>query len=252
MKRSFPTSALVVFLLVQSSLAVDLTKIDRTIANEPAYKNKPKYCLLVFGPEAKTKVWLVLDGDVLYVDRNGNGDLTEPGERVEAKSEGSDESKYHSYLAETIQDGKLTHRNLRITSLPSNWNKPDLMSLDFWVDLEMPGRKGSRVGGRVAHTAGGDSSGYLKFADKPDEAPIIHFGGPLQMTVVDDKQKLRIGRNDELRLGIGTPGLGIGSFAFIGEGEVIPERIYPHVKITFPSKNGQPPIKEHYELKERC
>jgi hypothetical protein len=28
----------------------DLTKIDRTIAKEPAYKSKPKYCLLVFGP----------------------------------------------------------------------------------------------------------------------------------------------------------------------------------------------------------
>src|SRR5262249_20864309 len=29
--------------------AADLTKIDRTIAKEPAYKNKPQYCLLVFG-----------------------------------------------------------------------------------------------------------------------------------------------------------------------------------------------------------
>jgi hypothetical protein len=60
----------------------DLTKIDRTIAKEPAYESKPQYCLLVFGPEAKTRVWLVRDGDVLYVDRNGNGDLTEDGERV--------------------------------------------------------------------------------------------------------------------------------------------------------------------------
>src|ERR1700724_3146257 len=65
-----------------SAWAADLTKIDRTIAKEPAYKSKPKYCLLVFGPEAKSRVWLVLDGDVLYVDRNGNGDLTEKGERV--------------------------------------------------------------------------------------------------------------------------------------------------------------------------
>src|SRR6266702_3291632 len=53
------------------SPAVDYTKIDRTIAKEPRYQSKtPKYCLLVFGPEAKTRVWLVLDRDVLYVDRN--------------------------------------------------------------------------------------------------------------------------------------------------------------------------------------
>src|SRR5262245_47091454 len=74
-------------LLVVGSTAVtacgaDLTKIDRTIAKEPVYKSKPKYCLLVFGPEAKTRVWLVQDGDVLYVDRKGNGDLTEPGQKV--------------------------------------------------------------------------------------------------------------------------------------------------------------------------
>jgi hypothetical protein len=59
----------------------DLAKIDRTIAKEPAYKSKPKYCLLVFGPGAKTRAWLVLDGDTLYADRNGDGDLTEKGER---------------------------------------------------------------------------------------------------------------------------------------------------------------------------
>src|SRR5262245_53818136 len=62
--------------------ATDLTKIDRTIAKEPAYQTKPKYCLLVFGPEARTRVWLVQDGNTLYIDRNGNGDLTESGEKV--------------------------------------------------------------------------------------------------------------------------------------------------------------------------
>src|SRR5215471_7460239 len=62
--------------------AIDLNKIDRTIGKEPAYKSAPKYCLLVFGPEAKTRVWLVRDGNVLYVDRNGNGDLTGPGARL--------------------------------------------------------------------------------------------------------------------------------------------------------------------------
>src|SRR6266478_6927907 len=63
--------------------AVDYAKMDRTIAKEPAYRSKaPKYCLVVFGPEAKTRVWLVLDGDVLYADRNGDGDLTAKDERL--------------------------------------------------------------------------------------------------------------------------------------------------------------------------
>src|SRR5262249_1027782 len=78
--------SLISTLLVVGNTAVtargaDLTKIDRAIAKEPAYQSKPKYCLLVFGPEAKTRGWLVLDGDTRFVDRNGNGDLTEKGER---------------------------------------------------------------------------------------------------------------------------------------------------------------------------
>src|SRR5262245_31347451 len=62
--------------------AVDLTKIDRTILREPVYAGKPKYCLFVFGPEASTRVWVVLDGANVYVDRNGDGDLTGPGEKI--------------------------------------------------------------------------------------------------------------------------------------------------------------------------
>ena len=62
--------------------AADLTKVDRSIKKEPAYQTKaPRYCLLVFGPRADYRVWLVLDGSTLYVDRNGNGDLTEAGQK---------------------------------------------------------------------------------------------------------------------------------------------------------------------------
>ena len=58
--------------------AADLAKIDRTIKAEPKYSGQPRYCLLVIGSDAKHRVWIVQDGDTLYVDRNGNGDLTEP------------------------------------------------------------------------------------------------------------------------------------------------------------------------------
>src|SRR5213593_3143164 len=93
--------------------AADLTKIDRTIAKEPVYRTKaPRYCLLVFGPEAKFRVWLVQDGDVLYVDRNGNGDLTEEGERVTAKgrTQGS-----RSFDVGDLQDGSLRHTGLSVS-----------------------------------------------------------------------------------------------------------------------------------------
>src|SRR5262249_40647795 len=70
--------------------SADLAHIDRKIAKEPQYQNKPKYALAVLGPEAQFKVWLVSDGDVLYVDKNGNGDLTEAAERFVRKEGGQE------------------------------------------------------------------------------------------------------------------------------------------------------------------
>src|SRR5262245_57850977 len=85
MRGSWLLAAVLGLSLAGQSWAVDLAKIDRTIGKQPAYATKqPLYCLLVFGPEARTRVWAVLDGDDLYLDRNGNGDLTDPGERLAA------------------------------------------------------------------------------------------------------------------------------------------------------------------------
>ena len=52
-------------LIGPAAFGADLSQIQRAIAREPAYLTKPRYGLLVFGPEAKTRVWLVQDGDVL-------------------------------------------------------------------------------------------------------------------------------------------------------------------------------------------
>ena len=60
-----------------------LKKIDLTIKKEPKYVGEPRYLMLAFGPEAKFLAWVVLDGATLYVDRNGDGDLTGKGERIE-------------------------------------------------------------------------------------------------------------------------------------------------------------------------
>src|SRR5438093_12910149 len=67
--------------------ALDLAKIERRIGKEPVYQTKPGYLLLVFGREAKHKVWLVRDGDTLYVDRHATGDLSQPECRVAGETD---------------------------------------------------------------------------------------------------------------------------------------------------------------------
>src|SRR5262245_52809458 len=105
--RSIFLSTLIL-LWAGSALASDLSKIERTIAREPAYKGKPAYCLLVFGPKASTRVWLVQDGDRLYVDRNGNGDLTDKGEQLTARKLPDGSRKWH--VGDIVEaDGKTRH-----------------------------------------------------------------------------------------------------------------------------------------------
>jgi hypothetical protein len=174
----------------------DLTKIDRTIAAGPSYKSKPSYCLLVFGPQAKTRVWLVRDREILYVDRNGNGDLTENGERfVGAKSQDS----IHWRIGDIVEaDGKTRHTDLRIRF-----------------------RRGSfLIGLRTAdglHQAVGNEIGRLRFADRAQDAPIVHLAGPLTFLLPENREKrleLVPGQEAHFIALLGTPGLGEGAAAY--------------------------------------
>src|SRR5438046_1991794 len=73
---------------------VDFATIDRRIDKEPAYQAKPLYGLALLGPEGKDRVWLVLDGEKLYVDRNANGDLTDDGPPAELKAKNTDPASF--------------------------------------------------------------------------------------------------------------------------------------------------------------
>lgn len=255
-------------LSVASTSAHDLRKIERQIVHEPTYASKPKYCLLVFGPDAETRMWVVLDGNVLFVDRNGNGDLTDADERVAANNSDGANAADGNLLFEAgeVRAGKLTHRNLivsvgKLDAIAEQYEQvkellavdPQARGFSVMAEVEMPGWKGAGVGGRVEQQAAiGDAHGLLKFADQPQDAPIIHFGGPWQITLYGPS-RLTVGRTTDLVLGVGTPGLGAGTTAFIAYEGVIPEKVYPTVEVTYPSaRKGDAPVKELYELKERC
>jgi hypothetical protein len=107
-------------LLLTSALspAADLAAIDRTIAREPAYASRaPRYALIVLGPGAKDRVWLAKDGDILHVDRNGNGDLTDPGEKISPREGGSAENGYIFEVPDLTLGGR-KHLNLQLAFRP--------------------------------------------------------------------------------------------------------------------------------------
>ncbi|MFL5327463.1 MAG: hypothetical protein ACJ8C4_01000 [Gemmataceae bacterium] len=244
---------------------VDLTTIPRTIRKEPNYRGQPKYCLLVFGPEAKTRVWLVQDGDTLYVDLNGNGDLTEPGDKITAKKNQDPDDRQVQFDIGKITDGERTHVLSLDTFDMSEFAKSDSDAKQFatahpgargimiWAALQIPSWTGDDLEGRVRHRAGySDVDGFLQFADRPQDAPIIHFGGPMQITLWE-RPTLRVGRQDEIILVIATLGVGSGTRAFMSYNGIVSPQLHPKVEITFAgAKPGESPVKELYELKQWC
>lgn len=262
-----------VALLLAGKASADQPPIDRTIAKQPSYQTKrPGYALLVFGSQGRDRVWLVRDGSVLYVDRNGNGDLTEPGERTELpKQTGAKQDNGETFEVRDVTVGGRTHKDLSVIFAPLKdytetvfGNRPEvkaalakdpntLLSM-ITMDVDMPGLKGGGIGGRVNFTAGPfDLNGVLQFADKPQDAPVIHFGGPLQVTFYSERPVLRVGRTTEFVLVVGTAGVGPGTFGMVSYHGTVPEAVKPIAELTLPgAKPNQPEIRDRIEIRERC
>jgi RNA polymerase sigma factor (sigma-70 family) len=250
---------------------VDLTKIDRKIRKEPRYQGKPRYGLLVLGPKAETRIWLVIDGATLYVDRNGNGDLTEKGEQVQGRYKAPDFVEFQT--GEIVQaDGKTKHSDLIVCQYYARQFKAEVNGVYVKDAI-----------GKLTQGATGENG--CAFAEKPKGAPIIHVAGPLTMRLYSvwvnypNGKKLKdysyelnrlvepIGEPGskikevayELRAGekvgtlqaqVGTPGVGRGTFAAIGVEQGLQAALHPVAEITYP--NDPEPIKLKCVLKERC
>jgi hypothetical protein len=246
-------------------------KIDRGIGKEPAYRTKtPKYGLVVFGPDGKDRVWLVLDGDTLYIDRNGNGDLTDPAKKVAPTKKPHRDPVEDGYTFEVgdVTVGGRTHKGLTVYFIPlklyADRKRPDVkaalakdskaLAVRLTVDAQVTGMKGGGIGGRIVFMAGPmDLTGVFQLADKPTNAPGVHFGGPLQITFYSELPSLRVGRATELDLVVGTPGVGPGTFAMLGYQDTIPENAKPVAEIAFPRVRASAArLKERLVIRDRC
>lgn len=242
--------------------AADLTKIDRTIAKEPKYSSQPYYGLLVVGPEATKRVWLVLDGEVLYVDRNGNGDLTEANERVELDVEATKKIK----VAPGVYKGMNAFNIGEVAGLR--------LGLDFWVrdkdfvpkdDFDKATVKEHQENGweiatlwRINEDGSRAQNGILLCPQSKD-AEIRHLDGPLTFSLKwGERQSLKRGSDEAIfDVHIGTPGQPARNshypvFSPLTTSEV-PADVHPVANFEFPNKAAnQPPIKLKVVLEKRC
>jgi hypothetical protein len=208
-------------------------RVAPAITKQPVYESKsPKYCLLVFDGEARTRVWLVLDGDRLLVDRNGNGDLSDDGEGVARGKDGL----FRVGAISNVDD----KTGYRIGSV-ANAGKGERFRDLYAVYVE--------IGGRWSQ------GGTCFFTGTSKGAPVLWFDGPLKMGLVETT-KLTRGEPEELYLWVGTPGrsgkAGHGLVMSSHE-QGVAKDAHPVAEVEFPGKRpGDPPVKRTFLLKERC
>ncbi len=201
---------------------VDLAKIDRTIRREPVWESgEPLYCLFVVSPEKR--VWFVIDGDDLHADLNGNGDLTDPGEKLPKVDPSSEELRTDFYYNLwkipdlTGPDGVPVVKNIRMRRDVSLGTPPGGM----WVSFEIP--NGSKAGIRST------------FADSPKGAPIVYPNGPVRLRAWTQ----RTGATDRFSV--------IGQFYVDGLGDGTRfslDTFGLHCKIEFPLAGGKAEVRE--------
>jgi RNA polymerase sigma factor (sigma-70 family) len=238
----------------------DLTKIDRTILKEPKYTNPPYYALLAIGPEAKKRAWLAVDGETLYVDRNGNGDLTEANKRVAVDKRIEVQPGVYKWM-NSFDLGEVQGLRLRF---------------DFWVrdkdfvpqtDFDKEVVKGHQENGWEYATlfrVNRDGENILAqipvtCCRQPKDAPVCHVAGPLTFFLKwgDDRPLARRADENWFDVQIGTPGLPPRQgthpvYAPVATSEV-PADLHPVAHFEFLHKDAkQPPIKREVVLDQRC
>jgi hypothetical protein len=252
MRRQLHRSTLLSLVLVFFTAAFgrgtdlpELSKMDRRIVKEPTYKSKqPHYGLYVFGPEAKTRVWAVLDKsqpnastyDVLYFDRNADGDLTAANECIKGKQENGRVQFPIGTFTDPVTGKK--HTDVVLSYRPQDENM--VMFSMKWCDQEL-------IRGGYAIKPGP----YTQFASTPAAAPVLWPGaeGPFSFQFWS-MTTLTIGGEEDVRVFLGHRGHGANTFCTVSD-TFLPKQVPVLATLIYRDINGKEK-RAQSELRERC
>jgi hypothetical protein len=210
----------VLCLAPQDFVEVDYAKVERKIGKEPEYVSDPLYAMFILDPGGKFRVWAVLDRskedlphhDVLYFDRNGNGDLTETGERFVAKV---DESLAPAGISVLITVGDIevpgtaiVHKGFRVSTVPKKGRK------GIWFSMVWDGKE------EISGGYGASGMDTTIWSSSPGSAPVLRpaVEGPLGFAIWGyEEVVLGIGESTHISLLVGSRGSGPDTLCALNE-----------------------------------
>ena len=226
---------------LNDAMAKPPTSIERHINKEPTYESKPEYCLFAFGQTGQKRVWLVKDGDALFLDRNGNGDLTEEGERLTPSKRRDLNADYRDVdypdiqidLPKTVGTGRQT------ATLEIGYYQMAGKPIHHVVKLKVDGAYRKYVGWQPI------------FSPKMEDANVYFFDGPLSPRHLRKKQISLSGEKEELHLSFASQGLGENARVMLAY-EAVAKDVVPVADIEWPSANSDKTVRSQVKLVERC
>lgn len=150
---------------------------------EPDYDDNARYCLLIIGETEMRRVWLVLDGnDTLYVDRNGNRNLTEPDEKLSVahKIETPEAPKTIAFHYFRIPEVGGVEMTLTVAVPNSNYEPTSEAEKKDARESKVHGWKPGRLT-RALNGNGPMFTSDLVFCKIPANAQVAWIGGPLEI-----------------------------------------------------------------------
>jgi hypothetical protein len=224
--------------LEQANAATNISaNLTRTLIKEPKYDSMPKYAMILLGNSREVQLWMVEDGQRLFVDKNTNGDLTDDGPPLQPSNVRNLDAKRRDFGYEldtiTSTDGS---RHTGFDLRRWNYGEPEdgyglLLSVD----------------GKLPMYAGWFGTFW---STNRETAPVIYFGGPFTPKLLRRKDFTIGAERDRLSLCFMHPGSAAGADSRLSI-DALPRYIVPTLNIEWPTASGKP-LRTSHLLSERC
>jgi len=225
---------------------IDFGAVDRTPPKAPALNAaQPLYGMFLFGIHGQTRVWAILDRsaasakayDVLYLDRNADGDLTQAGERFAGTSRkgfAGSEARFDIGAFKDPATGAL-HTNFEVT-----WRAASVSFRMRW--------RGDKI---TMGAYGPQRETYVQFSKTAADAPIFvpGYDRPFEFEHWMSGTLARTGTTD-FKVFVGNRGSRRGAFTCVDD-KFLPSGEYVLATLLYETTDGK---RARYQAKltERC
>ncbi|HEU4420041.1 MAG TPA: hypothetical protein VFT55_13995 [Planctomycetota bacterium] len=239
----------------QDEASTALAAARKAPAAEPKYEGKPRYLLLALGQPIEHTVWCVIDGMVLYVDRDCDGRLDASNERVKPIVSRLNDDHFiaetHTYKVGALQRVQ-GPAELELTL--KQWNPEYQANADLAEVMAIlranPALRNPMV--TLKRKGKPEQFAMTEFAESPATATVLHFDAPTTWGVVENivPDRFTAAQEYDFEVSLGTPGLGAWSFVYTRSLERTDLR--PEIDVVFEVAGGGKPITAHHVLPEWC